>query len=87
MSGDCRKNDTNNICCCCWVYYPPRGKKSLTNVSENIESLMKTYVYVGYSTKNDVFPSKICANCSRNLYFLSKEKDNRGSWGELISKV
>ena len=74
MNGDCRKNDTNNICCCCWVYYPPRGKKSLTNVSENIESLMKTYVNVGYSTKNDVFPSKICANCSRNLYFFQKEK-------------
>ena len=87
MDGDCKRNDNNNICCCCWVYHAPRGKKVLKEVNEKEESLMKIYVFHGYSIENRAFPSKICSTCSRNLYLLKEGKSNRGAWGMLISKV
>ena len=66
MDGDCKRNNDNNFCCCCWVYHGPRGKKVFKDVNEKEESLMKIYVFYGYSIEKRAFPSKICSTCSRN---------------------
>ena len=87
MDGDCKRNNDNNFCCCCWVYHGPRGKKVFKDVNEKEESLMKIYVFYGYSIEKRAFPSKICSTCSRNQYLLKEEKSNRGAQGMLISKV
>ena len=77
----------SNCCCCCWEYFPPRGSKKLIEVGEKLQSLVRIYIFHGYTTTNPCFPDKICGNCKINIYLVASGENNRGPWGEKISKV
>ena len=82
------KRDLNGICCCCWTNYGSRSK-SLHQVNETItiESMMKVFIFEGYSKNEFIYPSVVCSGCKRNLYRLNTGDNARGAWGEKVSKV
>ena len=80
------KRDLNGICCCCWTNYGSRSK-SLHQVNETIESMMKVFIFEGYSKNEFIYPSVVCSGRKRNSYRLNTGDNARGAWGEKVSKV
>ena len=78
--------DLNRMCCCCWEKFGVNNK-ALQGVTETVEELMRLYVFPGYSSTVQDYPSKICSNCYRNLYLLKEGKMSRSAWGQKISEV
>ena len=78
--------EQNDFCCCCWEFFGARSK-SLYPVNSTIETLMKLYIYPGYSLEICNYPTVVCSSCRRNLYLMKSGNTPRGSWGERVSKV
>jgi len=74
------------VCCCCWEQFGI-NTKSLRQVNTTVEELMKLFVFPGYSTDIEDYPTAICSYCHRNLYLLKSGGTSRKAWGEKISKV
>ena len=80
------KLDLCHVCCCCWEKFGVNSK-SLRNVNSTVEDLMKLYIFPGFSTDIEDYPTTICSNCHRNLFLLKSGKSSRNAWGEKVSKV
>ena len=80
------KTDLEQTCCCCWEQFG-RNKKVLRFVNPAVEDLVKLYIFPGYSTKVEDYPTKVCTNCYRNFYLLKEGKCSRGAWGLKVTQV
>ena len=58
------------ICSVCWKKTGTSG----SNVSKEIELLIKQHVFEGYSLSNESYPSSICGSCRVCLKEIDKVK-------------
>ena len=70
------KLDLCHVCCCCWEKFGVNSK-ALRNVNSTVDDLMKLYIFPGFSTDVEDYPTTICSNCHRNLFFLKSGKSSR----------
>jgi len=80
------KRGLQGICCCCWTSFGSRSKV-LHAVNERIKSMMKLFIFNGYSKNSFIYPSVVCSGCKHNLYRLNSGDTARGTWSERVSKV
>ena len=53
------KLDLCHVCCCCWEKFGVNSK-ALRNVNSTVDDLMKLYIFPGFSTDVEDYPTTIC---------------------------
>ena len=72
LPNNMSSSNLNRVCCCCWESIGINNK-TIKDVNETVENLMRTYVFPGYKKLTEAFQVEYVRTADAIYIFLNRE--------------